>query len=458
MRLLLSAIGIKKENKMKTLEIHSTSSFNLAVNNVALIAGIAMLFALAIPFVVVGTSQANVALTDLQLSVGELVQPFSSDTLSYFASVPETESGISVVPFTNDPSAIITVQINGEQPTVVNNATASPTLPLEIGNNVIIVSVASAHASQQSRAYRLTIPKRTVRFQEGAGAYSGTFDTQIAQAVKYVDHNMGAQHKFEVGYSGPWARDQKYAMIRFDNLPIPDDATITEATLNVWYFGDRLSSGYENKFPDKEVYMHRIRIPWIEGNGGTETSHDGLPGQPGETTWNNFMKESAPFHFDIIDSIVVGTEPNWFSFELTDLANDWLKGKLPNYGVLLKTYEYPSNGDERMIGTKQFRSSEYVNVTERPYLSVIFTVPLQGLTLDVSALVLTAGQDPFAITAFPRPLNAEYTGIEWSSSNDAVAKVSQGLITPVSKGLAVVRATVSDGTISYSAEIEVTVK
>lgn len=397
----------------------------------------------------------QIALADLQLSVGALAQPFTPNHLSYFASVSEAEPTISVRPIATDATALVSVSINGEDAAVVKSGNESPPLRLEIGNNVIVVDVASADGVE-GQSYRISIPRRAVRFQEGAGGYTGMADSQIVQAVKYVDHNLGAQHKFEVGYSGPWARDQKYALIRFDRLPLPEDATVIEATLNLWHYGDRASS--EILYPEKEVYMHRVLVPWSEGSGGSAVSHDGSPGESGEVTWNTFMDTFAPYDFQVTDYAMVGAEPSWYAFELTELIAGWINNELPNHGVLLKTYEYPSNDDDRMVGTKQFRSREHEVVGERPYLSVIYSVSLTGVTVDRQELHLAAGQDPVTVTAFARPLNAEHDGVTWASSNEAVVTVNQGVITPVAKGVAVVQATISDGTTTFSAAVNVTVE
>lgn len=399
-------------------------------------------------------ASAQSSLVDLQLSVGQLAQPFSPSSVSYFAVVPETEQSLALVPVAADDEAVIAVSINGEKSFLVKSGESTPALGLEIGTNVIVVDVTSG---QTTHSYRITVPKRAVRFQQGVGGYRGVADTQILQAVKYVDYNLGAQHKYEVGYSGPWARDQKYVLIRFDDLDIPEEAIITEASVNLYFYGDRVSSGYEIVAPNKEVYMHRIRIPWTEGTGGNESTNDGSPANPGEVTWNTFMGEAAAFHFEVLDSAIVGVEPNWYSFELTDLANSWLTGALPNYGVLFKTYEFPSNGDDRMNGTKQFRSSEYSVVEERPYLSVTYSMPLAGVTLDAEALILNAGESR-TLTAFPRPLNAVYDTIEWSSSNESVVKVSGGVATAVGKGDAVIKVAISNGSENVTAEAKVTVE
>lgn len=417
----------------------------------AFVTAISLLMFAAFPFAAMAS---GAALTDLGLSVGQLAQPFAPDTYNYFAIVPETEPTITVTPVAANADAVITVSINGDSPQQVDSGAATEPLTLEIGTNVIVVNVT---AETETATYRVTVPKRAVRFQRGAGGYEGTVDAQLIQAVRYSSHNTGAQHKYEVGYSGPWARDQKYVLIRFEDLNIPADADITEATVNLWYYGDRASSGQVIRLLEKEVYIHRIRIPWNEGTGGNESSHDGDPALEGEVSWDTFMSEPAPYHFEVLDTVVIGQEEGWYSWDITGLANDWLHGVVPNYGVLLKTFEYPSNDDERMVGTKQFRSSEYHEVEKRPYLSVVYTMPLAGLTLDMHEVKLAVGES-VTVTAFPRPLNAVYDAIEWTTSNSAVVNVAEGVLTAVGVGEAVITATIGDGDVTYSAELKVTVE
>lgn len=80
-------------------------------------------------------------------------------------------------------------------------------------------------------------------------------------------------------------------------------------------------------------------------------------------------------------------------------------------------------------------------------------VDVTGVTLDKTTMTLTEGQTNTLI-ATVSPENATYPEVTWSSNNEAVAKVENGVVTAVSAGEAVITATAG----SCSATCAVTVK
>lgn len=73
------------------------------------------------------------------------------------------------------------------------------------------------------------------------------------------------------------------------------------------------------------------------------------------------------------------------------------------------------------------------------------TVDVASVTLDKSTLTLTAGGDTATLTATVLPDNATDKTVTWSSDNEAVATVVDGVVTPVAKGSANITATANDG-------------
>ena len=69
------------------------------------------------------------------------------------------------------------------------------------------------------------------------------------------------------------------------------------------------------------------------------------------------------------------------------------------------------------------------------------TVDVASVTLDQSTLTLTAGGDTATLTATVLPDNATDKTVTWSSDNEAVATVVDGVVTPVAKGTATITAT-----------------
>jgi hypothetical protein len=81
-------------------------------------------------------------------------------------------------------------------------------------------------------------------------------------------------------------------------------------------------------------------------------------------------------------------------------------------------------------------------------------VPVTGILLDITDTQLSAGNSE-TIIATVVPDNATNKGVTWSSSEDDVATVDNGVIMAESAGTATITATTVDGV--YEAECEVTV-
>lgn len=81
---------------------------------------------------------------------------------------------------------------------------------------------------------------------------------------------------------------------------------------------------------------------------------------------------------------------------------------------------------------------------------------VNAISLNSSSLSLFIGQSQ-PLTASVNPSNATYTKIVWSSSDESIASVSEGVVTAISKGTATIRATAIDGSEVF-AECAVTVK
>lgn len=69
------------------------------------------------------------------------------------------------------------------------------------------------------------------------------------------------------------------------------------------------------------------------------------------------------------------------------------------------------------------------------------SVDVSSVTLDQSALTLTAGGDTATLTATVLPEYVIDKTVTWSSDNEAVATVVDGVVTPVAKGTATITAT-----------------
>lgn len=69
------------------------------------------------------------------------------------------------------------------------------------------------------------------------------------------------------------------------------------------------------------------------------------------------------------------------------------------------------------------------------------TVAVSSITVTPTTMTLTAGGATGTITATVAPVTATNKNITWSSSNEAVATVVNGIVTPVAMGTATITAT-----------------
>ncbi|WP_339281110.1 Ig-like domain-containing protein [Paenibacillus sp. FSL H8-0282] len=99
-----------------------------------------------------------------------------------------------------------------------------------------------------------------------------------------------------------------------------------------------------------------------------------------------------------------------------------------------------------------FTATTTVNVAAPKPPDVIVT----GVTLDQPELNLTVGEGEGTLQATVAPANATNKGVIWSSSDETVAKVVYGVVTPIGEGTAIITVTTKDG--SYTASTTVTVK
>lgn len=95
----------------------------------------------------------------------------------------------------------------------------------------------------------------------------------------------------------------------------------------------------------------------------------------------------------------------------------------------------------------------YAGLSIRPVYGIN---QIDGISFNHSSLSLFVGQSQ-SLTASVSPSNATYKNLVWTSSDEAIASVSEGNVTAVSKGTVVIRASAIDGS-GVFAECTVSVK
>lgn len=86
---------------------------------------------------------------------------------------------------------------------------------------------------------------------------------------------------------------------------------------------------------------------------------------------------------------------------------------------------------------------------------VTVAVFVTGVTLDQETIALTFGGVDGTLTATIAPVTATDKTLTWTSSDETVATVEEGVVTPIGGGTAIITVTTTDG--GFTAECEVTV-
>lgn len=93
---------------------------------------------------------------------------------------------------------------------------------------------------------------------------------------------------------------------------------------------------------------------------------------------------------------------------------------------------------------------------ERTIRVTLATEIVTGITLDQAAVTKPVTAQPFTLNATVNPSGAKVNDVIWYSSNEAVATVLNGVVTPVNSGTCVITAETADG--GFKAECTVTLE
>lgn len=190
--------------------------------------------------------------------------------------------------------------------------------------------------------------ERTCAFQQGVDGYSGTIDTEIwalAPNTILADNPNASSDADNDG-------GESQVVIRFDDIfgdsakQVPKGARIVKANLYVSAF-DQGST----------VHLHRMNVPFSK----TATWNSLIDGVSADGLEASRTKDSLTFG-------KIAANTSTAIFDVTDTVQYWSAGH-PNHGwVFINT---GGNGWD-------FYSSEFEDLTQRPRLEILYTVPTKS--------------------------------------------------------------------------------
>ena len=191
----------------------------------------------------------------------------------------------------------------------------------------------------------ITLTRANVPMHDAA-TYTVTLQPDAASGIDTYLKNSGSTN-FGTATDLKMSAGTEVPLIRFNTSSIPTGAHVTSATLALY--------------------------ATAAGAGGTATVHRVLRDSTEAATWTTsdgstaWSQAGGDFHSTAVATATLAGSNAWTNWDLTPLADRWVKGSLPNQGVVLQTGAAGSSW--------LFASSDSATVSQRPKLTVTFQPP-----------------------------------------------------------------------------------
>jgi len=177
--------------------------------------------------------------------------------------------------------------------------------------------------------------------------YAGAADTYIDLYHPAANYGGSGTMKLNSGVNG-----RERLLVKFDISSIPSSATVAEATLHLFTW-------YRNQSYSITAYAYKVKRHWNEHEATWQmaTSTD---------FWSVSGCGDPVYDYDAtsVSTATLKYTNQYYSWDITQMAQDWVADPLSNEGVLLIA-EGPST-------QYQFRTSDIIAEDVRPYLVVTY--------------------------------------------------------------------------------------
>lgn len=214
-----------------------------------------------------------------------------------------------------------------------------------------------ANASGQAGAAAVATPT-TLVFQDNVSpdvTYQGVADTYLSLYEPSTAYGTAATMRINPNVGG-----RERGLIKFDISRIPTNATVLEATmyLYAWYWSQPFTLN---------ITAYKVKTHWDEF---TATWNKATADQ----FWNAPGCGDPTFDYDGASGVtrVVGNSREFYEWNLTSMAQQWVSVPVSNEGVVLIA--------DGLSVQYQFRPSEIGSYSIRPYLVVTYIAEVQTPT------------------------------------------------------------------------------
>lgn len=256
-----------------------------------------------------------------------------------------------------------------------------------------LVCAASLFAQSQTQTLQLSATQDNTLYQDASGSLSN-----------------GAGQFLFVGTSGTGA--VRRALLQFDISGIPPKSRVVDVQLDL--VASRSTAGVP-----MPASLHRVTTPWGEGTSiGLGGEGGGGPATPGDATWTHGILPTTPwvnlggdFAAEVSSETSMPTLGS-FAFPKTIRliadVQDWLDGRLPNHGWIVR-------GDETVLGTAR-RIDSRQNTSPSgvvPRLTVTFAAP--GFAPSFGVGCSTSGGMNFTQSIVGQPVGGQTATLVFQS-------------------------------------------
>lgn len=300
----------------------------------------------------------------------------------------------------------------------------------------------------------------TVRAIAYDGGYTATCsvstggDRSVLQAAleKYKDTDY-QDYEYTVGITFKQAYEEAQSVMN-DNTKTQDE--INQAAQALIEAGAALEGHQVIKAQSIDVsyvgYSRNTAIgSYNQRTSGTIGDNDALSIDLSKNGYANTLHENNKLELSAA-VVPAGADSNGISWTVDDSKN--IKATQTDGKLVLSPSSASANGWAKVTVTN---TDHYSRTLSRSFTVVMSGSVISGVSLDQTQLNLLVTQDPVQLNAtLAGSSNKTFNDVTWTSSNPAVAKVENGLVTPVDVGDCTITVKTLDG--GYTATCAVTVR